>query len=186
MTSELRRLTACAAALLAVSASTAQAQSPVAARPVSFGVSGGLTIPTGDFGDFFESGYNAGALLEFTPQVSPVAIRIEGDYQRFGVKGIEAENDLRIISGTANALFKFGSATTVRPYVIGGLGLFNVGGTGDDGESENKFGYNVGGGLELPLSGITVFGDVRFQQVRFSGDGESNVNLVPIKVGIRF
>ena len=186
MTNDLRRLTACAAALLAVSASTVRAQAPVAARPVSFGVTGGLSIPTGDFGDFFDSGYNVGALLEFTPALSPLAFRVEGDYQRFAIKGDEAESDLRIISGTANALYKFGSATMVRPYVLGGVGLFNVGGTGDDGESENKFGYNVGGGLEIPLSGITVFGDVRFQQVRFSGDGESNINLVPIKVGIRF
>jgi opacity protein-like surface antigen len=186
MTTAIRRMTACAAALLAVSASTAHAQAAAAARPVSFGVSGGLSIPTGDFGDFFESGYNVGALLEFTPRVSPVAIRIEGDYQRFAVKGGDSETDLRMISGTANALFKFGSAAVVRPYVIGGLGLFNVGSTGDDGESENKFGYNVGGGLEIPLSGITVFGDVRFQQVRVGEDGESNFNLVPIKVGIRF
>ena len=186
MTTEFRRLTACAAALLAVSASTAQAQTAAAARPVSFGVTGGLSIPTGDFGDFFESGYNAGALLEFTPAVSPLAIRIEGDYQRFAVKDVDSESDLRMISGTANALFKFGSAMMVRPYVLGGVGLFNVGGTGDDGESENKFGYNVGGGLEIPLSGITVFGDVRFQQVRVGEEGESNFNLVPIKIGIRF
>ena len=186
MTTHLRRLTACAAALLAVSASTAHAQAAAAARPVSFGVTGGLSIPTGDFGDFFESGYNVGALLEFTPRLSPVTLRVEGDYQRFAVKDVDSESDLRMISGTANALFKFGSATMVRPYVLGGVGLFNVGGTGDDGESENKFGYNVGGGLEIPLSGITVFGDVRFQQVRVGDEGESNFNLVPIKVGIRF
>jgi opacity protein-like surface antigen len=186
MTTHLRRLTACAAALLAVSASTAQAQAAAAARPVSFGVTGGLSLPTGDFADFFESGYNVGALLEFTPAVSPVAIRIEGDYQRFAVKDIDSNTDLRIISGTANALFKFGSAMAIRPYVLGGLGLFNVGSTGDEGESENKFGYNVGGGLEIPLSGITVFGDVRFQQVRVGEEGESNFNIVPIKIGIRF
>jgi opacity protein-like surface antigen len=186
MTTELRRLTACAAALLAMSASTAQAQTAAAARPVSFGVSGGLSIPTGDFGDFFDSGYNAGALLEFTPRVSPLAIRVEGDYQRFGVKDVDSNTDLRMISGIANVLYKFGGATMVRPYVLGGLGLFNVGSTGDEGESENKFGYNVGGGLEIPLSGITVFGDVRFQQVRVGDEGESNFNLVPIKVGIRF
>jgi hypothetical protein len=44
----------------------------------------------------------------------------------------------------------------------------------------------VGGGLEIPLSGITVFGDVRFQQVRVGEEGESNFNIVPIKIGIRF
>jgi hypothetical protein len=183
MTTDLRRLTACAAALLAVSASTAQAQTAAAARPVSFGVAGGLSIPTGDAGDVIKSGFVAGGLLEVTRPASPIAFRFEVDYQRFDSKlDVPGAGNLRVISGVANVLYKF-AGQTARPYLLGGVGLFNSGSSVEGSESENDFGGNVGIGLELPLSGITAFGDVRYQAIFASPD---NVNLIPIRVGIRF
>jgi opacity protein-like surface antigen len=185
MTISLRRLTASAAALLTVSAATAHAQVAASTRPVSVGVFGGLTLPSGDFGDAYDSGYNVGGLLEFTPAVSPLAFRLEGTYQRFSLKEdvrIGAADDLRVISGVANALYKFGGAVA-RPYVIGGLGAYNLDLAGDDTDSETKLGFNVGAGLEIPLSGITVFGDVRYESIRTEVDP---TNLFPIRVGLRF
>lgn len=186
MSTTLRRLLVCGPLALALSASAAHAQATGApTRPVSVGITGGLSIPTGDFGDVYSSGYNAGALLEFARPVSPLAFRIEGEYQRFAVKdeaSIGDPPDLRVISGVANLLYKFGGETA-RPYLLGGVGLFNVGATVDGGDSENKFGFNVGAGLELPLSGITAFGDIRYQSIQTEGDA---LNLIPIRVGIRF
>jgi hypothetical protein len=195
-------------ALLVLSASAAHAQTAAGpARAVSFGVSGGLGIPTGDAGDVFASGFNVDALVEVQARpASPLAFRFEAGYQRFALKdeirelvqafGGEIDVDARIISGLANVLYKF-PGTTVRPYVLGGVGVFNPGGSAtisglqafaedldiEESGSTIAFGYNLGGGLEVPLSGMTVFGEVRFQQIRIDGSG---FNIVPIKVGIRF
>jgi opacity protein-like surface antigen len=195
-------------ALLVLSASAAHAQTAAGpARAVSFGVSGGLGIPTGDAGDVFASGFNVDALVEVQARpASPLAFRFEAGYQRLELKddirdlfeelGGDIDVNARIFSGLANVLYKF-PGTTVRPYVLGGVGVFNLGGSAsisgfeefeeeldtEESGSTTSFGYNVGGGLEVPLSGITVFGDVRFQQIRIDGSG---FNIVPIKVGIRF
>ena len=48
------------AALTSASAAVAQ---DAAVRPMTFGVSGGLSLPIGDFGDGVKSGFNAGAHL---------------------------------------------------------------------------------------------------------------------------
>ena len=208
MTSSHRRAALSGLALLAAAGSTTHAQTPVGpTRPVSFGVAGGLSIPTGDAGDVFASGFNVDALVEVQRPASPLAFRFEAGYQRFEVKddikelfedfGGDVDVNARIYSGLANVLYKF-PGTTVRPYVLGGVGVFNLGGSvsvsgldefGEDFQGEENsgsttnFGYNVGGGLELPLSGVTAFGEVRFQQIRIEG---SSFNIVPIKIGIRF
>jgi opacity protein-like surface antigen len=209
MTRSRRRAALSGLSLLALSASAAHAQAPAApARPVSFGISGGLSVPTGDAGDAFASGFNVDALLELQPRpASPLAFRFEAGYQRFELNddlkeffeqfGGSIDANARIISGVANVLYKFPVASAVRPYVLGGVGVFNLGGSAsisgfeelgedidaEEGGSTTSFGYNVGGGVELPLSGITAFGEVRFQQIRVDG---SNFNIVPIKVGVRF
>jgi opacity protein-like surface antigen len=181
----LRRILAAAPLALALTAAAAHAQATTgtSTRPVSFGVAGGLSIPSGDFGDQVKSGFLVGGLLEFARPASPLAFRVEVDYQRFDSKlDIRGAGNLRVISGVANVLYKFGGETA-RPYLLGGVGVFNSGSSVEDSESETDLGLNVGAGLEVPLSGITVFGDVRYQSILASPD---NVNLIPIRVGIRF
>lgn len=174
------------AAPLALALSTvAQAQTTTSTRPVSFGIAGGLSVPTGDAGDVFDAGYLVGGLLEFSRPASPLAFRAEVDYQRFSIKesvAVGNPSDARLISGVANVLYKF-PGMMARPYVLGGVGLFNVGATTEGSDSSNEFGFNLGAGLELPLSGITVFGDVRYQSIQTEG---SATNLIPIRVGLRF
>ena len=208
MTRSHRRAALSGLALLALSATAAHAQTAVGpTRPVSFGVSGGLSIPTGDAGDVFSTGFNVDALVEVQARpASPLAFRFEAGYQRFELNddlkdlfdelGGDIDVNARIFSGVANAIYKF-PGTTVRPYVLGGIGVFNLGGSAtisgfeefeeeldtEESGSTTSFGYNVGGGLEVPLSGLTAFGEVRFQQIRIDGSG---FNIVPIKVGVRF
>jgi opacity protein-like surface antigen len=89
--------------------------------------------------------------------------------------------DLHIWAGTANAVLTVSNTGGIKPYVLGGVGLYNVGCDGC--ESETKFGLNGGGGLEFGLSGFNTFVEARFQSI-FTED--SNVNIIPIVFGIRF
>jgi opacity protein-like surface antigen len=169
---------------LAMMATAANAQSMVpAAKPVSFGIAGGLSMPTGDFGDGFKSGYNISGLLQFQQPTWPVAIRVEGQYQDFSAKdGVDAS--VNSIGGLANVLYYFPNQSTVKPYVTGGLGFFHVKSElGDVSGSDNKFGYDLGAGLEFRLSGMSTFVEANWQSVQTEG---SAMRMIPIRVGIKF
>jgi opacity protein-like surface antigen len=180
---------ALSAAAVALAAAPAAAQGPV--NPVSFGLSAGAAIPTGDFGDAANTGFSVDGIIALRTPTSPVGFRGEVGYTRFGLKGSDDVN-LRLISGVANLVLPFSAAPTavVRPYVIAGVGAYNGKFTvddvdDDDSDSETNIGLNAGFGVEIPLSGITGFGEVRFTSVFTKGEG-SNLNFVPIRFGIRF
>lgn len=182
----LPRRAAVALAAAALGASAAQAQLP--ANPFSLGISGGAAIPTGDAGDAFETGFSVDGIIGIRAPLLPVSFRGEVGYTRFGVKNIDDVN-LRMISGVANAVYTFsaGPVAVVRPYLIGGIGAYNLKATGDnvpdDSDNETKVGLNGGVGIEIPLSGITGFGEIRYTSVFTEG---TNTNFVPIRFGIRF
>ncbi|HEY9478847.1 MAG TPA: porin family protein [Gemmatimonadaceae bacterium] len=169
---------------LALVATAANAQSLVpAAKPVSFGIAGGMSMPTGDFGDAFKSGYNVSGLVQFQQPTWPVAIRVEAQYQDFSAKG-DVDASTKTMGGLANVLYNFPTKSIVRPYVTGGLGFFHIKvDAGDVSGSDNKFGYDLGAGLDFQLSGMNTFLEANWQSIR--GDGGS-ANQIPIRVGIRF
>ena len=179
---------ACVAASLALAAAPARAQLG-GVNPFSFGVSGGAAIPTGDLADGVKTGYTIDGLVAVRIPTSPVSFRGEVGYTRFDIKNSDASFD--IVSGVANLVLGLspGGAYTVRPYLIGGVGAYggrrierrgNVTITSD---REVKFGLNGGVGIEIPLSGITGFGEIRYTSVFTEG---SNTNFLPIRFGIRF
>lgn len=181
--------------LLAV-AGAAGAQELGATRAVTFGIAGGATVPLGDAGDIYETGYNLMGSLALQPAALPVGLRLDVAYHNLGGKTIvddlfeEEFNDLKIISGTANAVLTVSNSGGVKPYVIGGVGLYNL--NDDVGDSPTKFGLNGGAGIEFGLSGFNTFLEARYHSVflddgeGFGANGGGNLNLVPIVFGFRF
>jgi opacity protein-like surface antigen len=172
---------------LALAAATANAQSmtPVA-KPVSFGVSGGLSVPTGDLSDGVNSGFNLSGLVEFQPPALPVSFRLDVQYQQFGAK--EGDAKAKTIGGLANVLYHFPTKSLVRPYVTGGLGLVNYKISGDvcdefDCPSDTKFAYDLGAGIEFQLTGMSTFIEADWQSIQTEG---SATRMIPIRVGIKF
>jgi opacity protein-like surface antigen len=183
-----------AAALSAVAILSGSAAAQASIRP-TFGVSGGLAIPTGSFGQSYSSGYDIGVLLGIKPAASPIGLRFEGAYQRYDLKGSNTLGiHTNIISGTANAVIgRPAAAGSISPYLIGGIGIYNVKVTASqapNNSSDTKFGLNIGAGIDLPLSGVAVFLEARYHYILLnSGDafgGASNLGVVPIVVGVRF
>jgi opacity protein-like surface antigen len=68
------------------------------------------------------------------------------------------------------------------PYAIGGAGWYNAGASGGGG-STNNFGFNIGGGISMALSGFDTFLEARFNQAQSSG---SPARYVPITFGVMF
>lgn len=174
---------------LAAPAAVAGAQAVGATRAFSLGIAAGATVPTGDLADGYGTGFNVMGTLGFQPAALPVGVRFDVMYhslpgEDFGV--IELP-DLSIIAGTANAVLTVSNAGGVRPYLIGGIGLYR-GDAGDD-DTSTDFGINGGAGLEFGLAGFSTFLEARYHSV-FVDDGgvedAGNANLIPIVFGLRF
>jgi hypothetical protein len=150
---------------------------PLAAQGVRFGAGGGPTfiLEEGGGTDFHVMGTAAfGGSAE-----RPLSFRVDGMYQ-LG----DAAN---ILSGTGNAVYSFqvSDETSFRPYLIGGVGVYNVNPDSDLVDSSTEFGINAGAGFIVPIGqGTTrLFGEARFHNVFTEGE---STNLLPITIGIMF
>jgi opacity protein-like surface antigen len=163
------------------------------AQGLSFGIGGGAVVPTGTFAEGNSMGWSAMAVARVKPPVAPLGFQVDAFYSRFGL-----ENDIpghsRLIGATANALFAFPSASPVRPYLLGGLGLYNGKTSIDDApelESQSKFGLNAGAGFDFAMGSANLFADARFHAILkgTAGDApdeEATAYMIPITLGLRF
>ena len=155
------RLFGVALSLAVPAALSAQAM----ARPVSFGLSGGLSMPTGDLGDGADAGYvMAGHVYYKSATIQALRFRGDVSFDRWAVQNAAAGADAstRSVGVVANAIYDFATTGTsmVKPYVLAGLGLYNK----TSGEVANvsvagsatDVGIQVGGGMEFQLAGFAT------------------------------
>jgi hypothetical protein len=161
----------------------ARAQVSSAVKPVQFGISAGAALPTSDLSDGANTGWNVGGTIAFNPAMIPLGIRVDGAYNRFGLKG-GVGGDIHFTSVTGNLVYQI-PTTGVSPYLIGGAGWYNAAAnvTGFGSGSDNHWGWNLGGGVKMPLSGFDTFIEARYNQVQ--GDGGS-LKFIPVTFGIMF
>ncbi|CAN5790335.1 hypothetical protein BH24GEM1_BH24GEM1_21430 [soil metagenome] len=169
------------------------AQAAHAQAGVSLGLGAGAVVPTGSMADVNSLGWSGQAALRVKPGASPVGFQVDAFYTRLGL-----ENDLdghsRMLGGTANAVFAFPSAAVARPYLIGGLGLYNgkttLEGFGST-DSETKFGANAGAGFDFKLGPAALYAEGRFHAIfKAAVDTETfeekTAYMIPLTVGLRW
>jgi hypothetical protein len=169
---------------------------PARAQGAEFALGGGLGVPLGDFDDESKLGWHGLAAVSFVPEGWPVGIQVDGSYQQFGLDDAAAPpgfTDLktRLIQGTGNVVFKFKTSeeSTFRPYILGGVGVYNHKLTGQDdpgdvlGGGTTDFGLNGGAGFDFKAGGAGLFIEGRFHNVFTDG---SDLQFIPITVGFRF
>jgi len=191
------------ALVLAIAPQTAQGQR-AAPRALSVGLGGGGSVPVGDFAKDVKTGWNGHAFLQYQPfEQGPWAVRAEAQYTRSAytddlltdvgaVVGDDLSNKV-LYAGAAAAYHFGGSSGTVRPYVIGGLGLYEVTASlkDEDGitysESESGFGFNGGAGLRFGGT-IGFFVEARFHQFSITPrDGlKATSQFIPVSFGLVF
>jgi hypothetical protein len=180
----------------AVALATLLSAPAVRAQGAEFALGGGIGVPLGEFDDGAKLGWHGLAALSFVPEGWPVGIQFDGSYQQFALDDAAAPagfSDLktRFIMGTGNVVFKFKTSeeSTFRPYILGGVGVYNSKLTGQDdpsdilGGGQTDFGINAGAGFDFKAGGAGLFIEGRFHNVFTSG---SNTRFIPITVGIRF
>ena len=163
------------------------------AQALSFGVGGGLVVPTGTLADGVGTGWSGTALLRVQPPASPIGFQVDAFYTRFGLDG-GVDGHSRLIGGTANAVFAFPGVSMARPYLIGGVGVYNgkttITGLGSS-DASSKFGVNAGAGFNFGLGKAQLFAEGRFHAMfksvtDVSTGAEKTGYMIPLTVGVRF
>jgi opacity protein-like surface antigen len=175
---------------------------------VQFGLSGGADFPVEDQRDVYKTGWNGTALLAFNFGGSPVGLRIDGSYHELKTKtDLEAfflgSGKTRIIDGTADLVIG-PRGKPVEPYLLGGVGAYDLRFRGEDittgnsfSQSTTRFGWNAGAGIAFPLSPASstrIFVEARYTSVSVNSDRFSNsihtggtrFTFVPVNLGILF
>ena len=137
-------------------------------------IAGGASFPTGDFGDYANTGWMAAGGAIFGLGDSGFGVGGEVFYGQNNHKDEVSlfENTKTTPYGImAIADYTFGSGGGLRPYLFGGLGLMvhKFSGDGFDSESESGFGYQFGAGLSFPIG---LFVEGRFMGSSSMGEGE--------------
>jgi hypothetical protein len=155
---------------------------------VTFGVGGGIAIPSGDMSSVVKTGFNVTGMLGFNPAMLPFGLRADVSYNRFGFDsnktgGVTGNSSL--FGGALNGLFKL-PAASITPYVLAGPGFYHVSASADNGggsTSENKFAVQGGAGIQANLAGMTTHLEAKIVNIFTSG---SSARFFPITVGIMF
>jgi hypothetical protein len=171
---------------LLTAASAASAQS----WPIKLSVLAGVGLPSGDTGDNFNTGYIVGGAADLRAPLSAFGVRAELTYSAYDAKtgGTSASATFSDFGGNGNAVYWFSSPTPVKPYATGGVTYSHFSGTASSGNfslstSENDWGYNFGGGVDLPVGGLAARLDARYKSLAASG---RDFNTVGLTFGIRF
>jgi hypothetical protein len=169
------------AAGIAAVAPAARAQS--LSNPFQIGGAAGIAFPTSDLGTTANTGFNVTLAVGYNPAAAPVGLRFEAAYNEFGSQF--GGGNRNIAAFTANAVFAL-PASGFTPYVIGGAGLYRPSPSASgNAATENDFGFNIGGGVKLPLStSFETFVEARYNRVSVSGGNGGSLSFIPVTVGI--
>lgn len=181
------RAAACLAALITVPC-IANAQLS------GFNVAAGASFPSGDFGNYTNTGWLGLVGVGIRPALSPIGFRAEAMYNQFSNDCGAFEDyyncgdDKPSVWGvTANALYNLPIGTSTAGtvggstlYAIGGLGLY---GTHEPfyGSDQTNVGWNIGAGFRFPLTGFSAYVEVRYHYV-----SNADVRFVPLVFGLSF
>jgi hypothetical protein len=153
-----------------------------AAAQVRLSVAGGPSFPVGHLADEMNTGFNVLVGAGLSVPVLPVGLRVDGMLNQFPESG--HDGDFRVISGSVNAILDI-PLVAARPYIIGGLGVYNSRFTDDDHADEgstSNLGANIGAGIRVGLPGVSVFAETRFHNIFSEGE---QARFIPLSLGIR-
>ncbi len=162
---------------LAVSATAAEKKN-------HFYLGAGVSVPSGDAGDFYKLGLHAEGGYGF--QISPkFEIVPTVGFHTFGFddNGTGASGDaLNILMFGGNAKFNLGTeGKKTNPFLFGGIGMAN--GKAGGASSTNLY-FSGGAGLDIVSSEAMSF-FVKASFVSVSSDG-SSTTYMPVTFGVRF
>jgi hypothetical protein len=141
----------------------------------------GVTAPVSAYGSDKNVGYHVELLVDVRVPATPLGFRIDGAFHDMKYTGNSTRD--QIFMATGDAVLRVPTGTTLTPYLLGGVGIYN---------SEHNlflathpatdFGVNVGGGVRIELSEVTTFVEARYHRT----SGNAAIRMLPVSLGILF
>lgn len=166
-------------------------------RWITFGIGGGVSVPVEDVEAAFDNGYAGQGFVRMAPAGIPFAFRLDFTYQSFDLKSVQVASPTTSI-GTSEILGGLAMMQMdlmqgpVRPYILAGLGAYNLSIDPDDpstdSSSDTQFGINGGAGLSLQVSAIRLYVEGRVDNV-YTEEGFMDtdaIQVVPVTFGLIF
>ena len=174
--------------IAAVSVMLAAPPRLVAQRPVSIGIAGGASIPSGSLRDGVDVGWHGLATIAVSTLMQPVGLRIDVAYNRFAFSdNVPALAGEYQSTGSATLNFTYRLPMTnspMSPYLISGAGAYRSECSLDSGcEATTHYGWNVGLGTRLYVLGFRSFLEARYHRTAI---GETGVQYFTPTFGILF
>jgi opacity protein-like surface antigen len=168
---------------------------------VRVGFGGGVSVPVSDAKDAFKDGVNGTGFVLVHILGGLPALRFAFSYDRYKLKqvggltpaaGEDEVGHSQILGGTAGIKLHL-LPGPVRPFVMAGLGAFNVKDVIDaastQSASKTNFGVDGGGGVEIKLGRLSAFAEAKIQNVYSKNSGvlsRSSIQTVPVTFGLLF
>src|SRR5687767_10102362 len=174
--------------IVALSAVVAVPSSLTAQRPVSIGIAGGASIPSGELREGVEVGWHALATIAVSTLMQPLGLRIDVAYNRFAFTD-EGPALPDAYQSTASATLNFTyrlpmTSSPLSPYPISGLGAYRSDCSLESGcEPTTRYGWNVGLGTRLFVLGFRSFLEARYHRTEV---GDTDVQYFTPTFGILF
>jgi len=171
-----------------------------------FGLGGGLTAPVGDYhstagGQGFNTAWHGLVLLAFKLPALPVGFRIDLGYGANSANnslkdtltarfGRPTDEKTKLAGASVNLTYPLSSSGRVRPYAIGGVGVYHTTisvSTSDStaAQAATKLAWNLGAGLAFGLRRVSLFFEARYVNVA-AVPGFPRTTFLPFTTGIRF
>lgn len=146
------------------------------------GVSGGALFPVENQSDIYKTGWEGTLLFTWMFGDSPFGIRLDGTYGELATKDqlvpFFSNGKTRVLDGTFDFVIGPHIGAYVQPYVLGGVGGYDIRFHGQEIDTGNafsntttRFGWNAGTGLAFRLGSSTnvhAFVEGRYTSVTLS------------------
>jgi opacity protein-like surface antigen len=186
--------------LVALASARAQGLQP------RFGVGASIAIPRGDFhavanGEGFNTGWQGMGLVAVNLPARRLGLRFDVSY---GANSGNAQlnNDLttslgqssteqvKLLGANLDLTYALPSAARIRPYLLGGLGIYHVtisvtSGSATTDDTATKVAWNLGAGATYHLARVALFLEARYVSVAAAASFP-RTTFLPITAGVRF
>jgi hypothetical protein len=157
-----------------------------ASGQASIFVMGGLTVPTGDYSEYANTGWMAQGGAVFPVGPAGLSLGIDAFY---GVNNHEPPPDgdkTNLYGGFAFVQYTIGDPAAVAPYVYAGPGFMTHSYKSDTLPEGSGSGLaaTAGAGVGIPLGGVTGF--VEGQYLTGFGDEIDGTDLFAVSAGVSF
>jgi opacity protein-like surface antigen len=160
---------------------------PAAGTAQTLYISGGATFPTGDYGDYADTGWMlAGGVLFSDIGTAGLSLGADGFYGQNSHNDYDGDKT-NLYGAMGIVQYNIGSGN-LQPYVWGGAGWLAHKYSGDefpeDEGTDSSFGYQLGAGIGYGLSeNVSIYGEGRYM----AGTGDNkDTKLLGVFGGLAF